>query len=79
MTVSEYEAARVSHHGHPTHVTLVMHDARGNRAMTAPAAPADVKDDLLLQIRRLLDKSKPELQKEWKKVDCSDFETSSQA
>jgi len=42
--------------------------------MTAPAAPADVKDDLLLQIRRLLDKSKPELQKEWKKVDCSDFE-----
>ena len=79
VTVSEYEAAQVSHHGHPTHVTLVMHDARGNRAMTAPAAPADVKDDLLLQIRRLLDKSKPELQKEWKKVDCSDFETSSQA
>jgi len=43
-------------------------------AMTAPAAPADVKDDLLLQIRRLLDKSKPELQKEWKEVNCSDFE-----
>jgi hypothetical protein len=42
--------------------------------MTAPAAPADVKDNLLLQIRRLLDKSKPELQKEWKEVDCSDFE-----
>ena len=42
--------------------------------MTAPAAPADVKDDLLLQIRRLLDKSKPELLKEWKEVDCSDFE-----
>jgi len=44
------------------------------RAMTAPAAPADVKDNLLLQSRRLLDKSKPELQKEWKEVDCSDFE-----
>ncbi len=42
--------------------------------MTAPAAPADVKNDLLLQIRQLLDKSKPELQKEWKKVDCSEFE-----
>ena len=27
VTVSEYEAARVSHHGHPTHVTLVMHEA----------------------------------------------------
>jgi len=43
-------------------------------AMTAPAAPADVKDDLLQQIRRLLDKKKPELQTEWEKVDCSDFE-----
>ena len=37
-------------------------------------APADVKDDLLQQIRRLLDKKKPELQTEWEKVNCSDFE-----
>ena len=42
--------------------------------MNAPVAPADVRDDLLLQIQRLLDKSKLELQKEWKKVDCSEFE-----
>ncbi len=59
--------------------TCVTEGAKGatqgkHRAMTAPAAPADVKDDLLLQIRRLLDKSKPELLKEWKEVDCSDFE-----
>ena len=42
--------------------------------MTSTAAPEDVKDDLLLQIRRLLDKSKSELQKEWKTMDCSGFE-----
>ena len=42
--------------------------------MTAPAAPADVKDDLLLQIRPLLNESMPELKKKWKKVDCSGFE-----
>ncbi len=42
--------------------------------MTAPTAPADVEDDLLLQIRPLLEMSKPELQKVWREVDCSDFE-----
>ncbi len=42
--------------------------------MTALAAPTDVKDDLLLQIRVLLEMSKPELQKVWKEMDCSDFE-----
>ncbi len=42
--------------------------------MTAPTAPADVKDDLLLRVRPLLHMSKPELQKVWKEVDCSDFE-----
>ena len=42
--------------------------------MTAPASPADVKDDLLLQIRRLLDKRKQELQKEWREMACGDFE-----
>ncbi len=43
-------------------------------AMTALAAPADVKDDVMLQIRPLLEMSKPELQKVWKEMDCSDFE-----
>ena len=33
-------------------------------ATMSSAAPADVKDDLLLQIRRLLGKNKPELQTE---------------
>ena len=42
--------------------------------MSSAPAPADVKDDLLLRIRRLLGKNKPELQTEWKEVDCSDFE-----
>lgn len=42
--------------------------------MSSAAAPADVKDDLLLRIRRLLGKNKPELQTEWKEMDCSDFE-----
>ena len=42
--------------------------------MTASTAPADVKDDLLLRIRPLLHMSKPELQKVWREVDCSDFE-----
>jgi len=31
--------------------------------MTAPTAPADVEDDLLLQIRPLLEMSKPEFKK----------------
>lgn len=31
----------------------------------APTVPADVEDDLLLQIRPLLEMSKPELPKEW--------------
>ena len=42
--------------------------------MRSAPAPADVKDDLLLRIRRLLGKNKPELQTEWKEVDCSEFE-----
>ena len=42
--------------------------------VSSAPAPADVKDDLLLRIRRLLGKNKPELQTEWKEVDCSDFE-----
>ncbi len=45
----------------------------GRTAMTAPTAP-DVKDDLLLRVRPLLYMSKPELQKVWKEVNCSDFE-----
>ncbi len=32
------------------------------------------KDDLLLQNRRLLGMTKPELQVEWREVDCGDFE-----
>ena len=43
-------------------------------AMNSSAAPTDVKDDLVLQIRPLLEMNKPELQKVWKEVDCSDFE-----
>ena len=42
--------------------------------MSSAEAPADIKDDLLLQFRRLLGKSKPEIQTEWKEVDCSEFE-----
>lgn len=42
--------------------------------MASPAAQADVKDDLLLRIRRLLDKSKSELQKVWREEEYSDFE-----
>ena len=42
--------------------------------MSSAPAPADVKDDMLLRIRRLLGKNKPELQTEWKEVDCSEFE-----
>ncbi len=42
--------------------------------MDSPAAPTDVKDDLLLQIRPLLEMNKPELQQVWKEMDCSDFE-----
>ncbi len=41
--------------------------------MVSSAAPTDVKDDLL-QIRPLLEMNKPELQKVWKEMDCSDFE-----
>ena len=39
--------------------------------MMALAATADVKDDLLLQSRPLLEMNKPELQKVWKEMDCS--------
>ena len=52
-----------------------MNECRSDKsAMTALTAPADVNDDLLLQIRPLLDMSKPELQRVWTEVDCSDFE-----
>ena len=37
-------------------------------------APADANDDLLLQIRPLLDMSKPELQNTWRELDSSDVE-----
>ncbi|KAL3156403.1 hypothetical protein ABBQ38_000716 [Trebouxia sp. C0009 RCD-2024] len=42
--------------------------------MASPAATTDVKDDLQLRIRCLLDKSKSELQTIWREEEYSDFE-----
>ena len=47
--------------------------------MSWAPAPADVKDDLLLQIRCLLGKNKPELQTEWEEVDCSEIKPEAKA
>ncbi len=42
--------------------------------MSVPTTPSGHRDGLLAQIRALLDKNKPELQKLWKEEACSDFE-----